>query len=103
MTSRARRALAPLLGVLVFVGALFALHYALRHYRYHDIVRELHQLPRARVLAALGLTLLNYFVLTGYDTVGLKYLKKTELPYPRIALASFVGYSFSQNFGFPYI
>ncbi len=100
MIKRLRRILSPLLGLVIFGVALWVLHAALRKYHYHDIVRQLHQLPEHQVLLALVLTLANYIVLTGYDALGLVYIKR-ELEYRRIALASFIGYAFSHNLGFP--
>ena len=101
-----RRRLAPFLGpvlaVAIFAVALLALRHELRNYRLHDVARAVLALPLHRVLAAIGLTALGYFVLTGYDTLALRYIRH-PLPYRRIAFASFVGYSFSQNLGFPWL
>src|SRR5918911_64581 len=102
MRRRLAQFLGPVLAVAVFVVALLALRHELRNYHYHDIARALLALPPQRVLAAVGLTALGYFVLTGYDTLALRYIPH-PLPYRRIAFASFVGYSFSQNLGFSWL
>jgi phosphatidylglycerol lysyltransferase len=53
-------------------------------------------MPARYVLAAIALTFLDYFILTGYDTLALFYIGH-RLPYRKIAVASFVGYVFSHN------
>lgn len=90
----------PYFGFLLFLSALWILYHVLKHYNYHEVAHHLTSLPPRLVMIALGLTLLNYFVLTGYDTLAVRYINHA-LPYRRIALASFVGYAFSQNLGFP--
>ncbi|MEW6442543.1 MAG: bifunctional lysylphosphatidylglycerol flippase/synthetase MprF [bacterium] len=88
----------PLLGICLLLAALVVLRRELEQYHYRDIVRSLRALPGPNMLLALGLTLLNYLVLTVYDTLALRYIRH-PLSYPRIALASFVGYAFSNNMG----
>jgi phosphatidylglycerol lysyltransferase len=90
---------APVAGVVLLGFALWILHRELRDYQYRDLVRALHGLPSARILIALVLAALNYAVLTGYDVLGLRYAGH-RLPYPRVALASFVGYAVSNSLGF---
>ncbi len=94
-----RKLIGPVVGIGIFVAALLVLHSALRRYHYHDIIREMHALPRGRVLLALLLTAADYLTLTGYDSLGLRYIRR-PLKYGRIALASFVAYAFSHNLGF---
>ena len=95
---RLLRALGPLVALALFAAALWVIRRELSAYHYHDILRELHALPAARLWLAVGLTLLNYVVMTGYDALALRYVRK-PLGYPRIALASFLGYAFSNNIG----
>jgi phosphatidylglycerol lysyltransferase len=86
----------PWISVILFVIAAVIIHHKLRHYHYRDISAELTRIPIAYVLAAIALTFLDYFVLTGYDTLALFYIGH-RLPYRRIAVASFIGYVFSHN------
>jgi len=47
--------------------------------------------------------MLNYFVLTGYDTLATCYIEH-PLQYSKIAITSFIGYAFSNNIGlFPLV
>lgn len=88
----------PLLGLSLFILAFSVLHGELKHYHYHDIARSLRQIPVSGLLLAFSLTLLNYLAMTGYDTLALRYIRHA-LSYRKIALASFVGYAFSNNIG----
>ena len=86
------------LGAVIFCLVLWVLRRELKQYHYHDIVRELHDLPAPAVLLCLLLTALNYWILTAYDVLGLHYLGRS-VPYRRTALASFCSYAFSNNVG----
>ena len=93
------RAAGPAIGLIILSVAVWVLHACLREYRYRDIVDALASIPRGYLLAALGLTILNYAILTGYDFLALKYITK-PIHYRKIAFTSFVSYAFSQNLGF---
>ena len=98
MAKGIRSAIGPLVGVLVFCAAVYVLQRELSHLRYADVLRQLRQLSSTRLLLALLFTALNYWALTGYDTLALRYTRH-PMPYRRIALASFTSYSFSNNVG----
>ena len=90
--------LGPVIGVFLFVAALWVLHHELRQYHYHEVMRHIRELPTTRLLLALALTVLSYLVLTGYDVLSFRYIHH-PLSYRRIALASFIGYAFSHSIG----
>lgn len=90
--------LKPLLILLVFALALHVLQATLARYRYRDILAYLRSLPGDQVGSAIGLTILGYLVMTGYDTLAFRYIRH-PLPYFKIALASFIGYAFNNNVG----
>jgi len=92
--------LTPLVGVALFAFALWLLHHQLRNYHYADLVRVLRALPRSRIWMAVGLTAVSYAVLTLYDALGVRYVRR-RLSYGRIAVASLVGYGVSMALGFP--
>jgi phosphatidylglycerol lysyltransferase len=98
MKKKIIRSLGPLLGLVLFTIALFVLHRELKNYSYHDVIRSLGELPTVRIYIALALTILNYLVMTGYDSLALRYTRN-PLAYRKIALASFIGYAFSMNIG----
>src|SRR5512136_496663 len=98
MSKRALRSLGPVVGFILFAVALWVLRGELRHHHYHEIVTQLRSLPGARLVLAILLAATSYLLLTGYDTLGLRYAH-CRLPYRRTALASFVGYAFSNTIG----
>jgi phosphatidylglycerol lysyltransferase len=100
--ARLRHGGVAVLGLGLFGLALLALRAELRHYTYHDLLKELRSLPRAGLVRSLVLTLGSYTLLTGYDALGLRYLGR-PLAYRRIALASFIGYAFSNSAGLPFL
>jgi phosphatidylglycerol lysyltransferase len=94
------RRLGPIVALVLFVMALYILRGAMKRYHYRDIVRYIRQVHYTRVLVAVGLTVVNYIVMTFYDTLAFRYLGR-RVAYHRIALGSFLGYVFSLNFAMP--
>ncbi len=88
-----------LLSLSLFSVALWSLHHELKAFHYHQISAQLRGYPSHQILLALGLTFLSYFILTGYDALGLRYAGK-PLPFKVSAPASFISYVFSNNLGF---
>jgi len=85
-----------LFSVTLFIIAIVVIHHKLKQYHYHDIVNQIQHTPLSFLYLAIILTCLNYLVLTGYDTLALKYIR-VNLKYRQIAIASFIGYAFSMN------
>ena len=90
--------LGSLFGVALFSVALWVLHRELNAYHLQEVVQKLHDLPSRRLLAGFGLTFLSYLLMTGYDTLALRYIRH-PLSYAKTAVASFIGYAFSNNMG----
>lgn len=93
------RRIAPIAGAVVFAVALAVLHRELAHLHFEEVVAQLRSMSASVVMTAVGLTVVSYLVLTLYDVLSVKYVD-VELPYRRIAMVSFLGYSFAQNVGF---
>lgn len=102
MSKLSFRRIGPLAGLVLFAVALWVLLGELRHYSYHQVLHQFRSLPSGQVALALVLTAVSYLLLTGYDTLGLRYARH-RLPYRRTALASFVGYAFSNTIGYSLI
>jgi phosphatidylglycerol lysyltransferase len=98
MTKNIASYLGPTLGAVMFLAALWVLHRELKLVHYPEIVDSLKQIPTTRFLAAVAATGLNYLVLTGYDWLAFRYIRR-PLQYSKIALASFIGYAFSNGVG----
>jgi phosphatidylglycerol lysyltransferase len=87
-----------LLSLSLFIVALVALHHDLAQTHLSDVRLALSRLSASHLLlAALG-TLGSYLALTGYDVLALRHLGK-HLPYPRVALASFIATAVGHNLG----
>ena len=98
MKNHVTASIGPVLGGAIFLAALWVLHRELSLVHYHDVLKSLEQIPGMRLLLALVVTGLNYLVLTGYDWLAFRYIRHS-LAYTRIALASFIGYAFSNSVG----
>ena len=87
-----------LLGLALFGLALFWLHHVLAQYRWQDIIAHVHAIAPMRLLAAVALTLSGYTILTLYDALGLRFAG-AKVPYPQLALVSFMGFAIGHNVG----
>jgi len=97
-----RRVGTPLVAAVVLAVALFLLHRELRGYTFLQIWHATRTLPMSRILEGAGFTLLSYVALTGYDWLAVRHAR-VQVPYRRVAFASFLGYAFSQALGFPLV
>jgi uncharacterized membrane protein YbhN (UPF0104 family) len=95
-----RRFVGPIVGIGIFAVALWLLQHELSAYNYRDVVQSLGEIPAYRLLLALALTAANFVVLTGFDVLALRFIRR-RLDYRRVFLASFTGFAFSQALGFP--
>lgn len=82
----------------IFTGAAFQLYRELKHYSLDEILGHIQNTPAWAVWTAVALTVLSYAVLVGYDLLAIVFVRQ-KLPLFKIALASFIGYAFSYNFG----
>ncbi len=89
----------PLTALLIFAAVGLLLHHQLRHLHVRNVFAHLHSIPRRQILAALGFTALSYWLLTTYEFLALRYLRRA-IAYPRILFTSFIAYSFSHALGF---
>jgi phosphatidylglycerol lysyltransferase len=89
----------PLATLLVFGVVVLVLHHQLARLHVKSVLQHLHAIRRAQVLAALGFTALSYWLLTTYEVLALRYLRRA-IPYTRILFTSFIAYSFGHTLGF---
>src|SRR4051794_24636131 len=99
MLSTARRWVPVAAGLLVFAIALRVLRTELRGVSWHQLSADIARVHPSRLALALGLTAINYAVLTGYDFLAFAYIGK-RLPAAQVAAASFLSYAVSNNVGF---
>lgn len=91
---------ASMVAGLVFLGSLWVIAREVRGYEYAEVAGYLEALPMSYVLLAIGLTFLTFVVLTGYDTLALRYVD-AELSTRRVMFSAFIGYAVSQAIGNP--
>src|ERR1700678_4274884 len=97
-TARRVPAWTTLLGIALFGLALFWLHHLLGQYRWRDILAQVHAIPASKVLRAVLLTCAGYGCLTLYDALAARFAG-ARVPYPRLALISFMAYAVGHNVG----
>jgi phosphatidylglycerol lysyltransferase len=93
------RWIGPLAVLLVFGAVAYILHGEIARLHFDRVLAHLQSIPRRHVLAALGLTAASYCVISGYDVLALRYLRK-RLPYPRILFTCFIASAFGHTLGF---
>ncbi|MGH8295480.1 MAG: lysylphosphatidylglycerol synthase domain-containing protein, partial [Steroidobacteraceae bacterium] len=93
------RWIGPLAALLVFGAVAHVLHDEVARFHFNRVFADLRAIPPTRVLAALGLTAASYWVLSGYDVLALRYLRK-RLRYGRILFTSFIASAFGHTLGF---
>lgn len=86
------------LGVGLFCLALWILFHELRRYSYREVMAQARAIPASALLLACGLTAASYLLLSCYDLLALRYLKK-KLGFGQTLLTSFIAYVFSNNVG----
>jgi len=93
------RWLGPLAALVVFAAVAYILHGEIARLHFNRVFAHLQAIPRKHVLAALGFTATSYVVISGYDVLALRYLRK-RLPYGRILFTCFIASAFGHTLGF---
>ena len=90
------RILAPVIGIGLFIGAIWVLRRQLHEVPLHDILHTLAALSPFKVALAFALTIAGYLALTAYDLVALHDLER-KLPLGRVVYTSFIAYALANN------
>ena len=98
MDQKFSRIVWPAIGLAVAAFCIWALAREISSLSWADLAHSLGQVGPLSWLGAFGGAVLAYFALAAYDRVALQHLGRT-LPWPFIALASFVSYALSHNIG----
>ncbi len=91
--------LPALVGTISFAVAVLVLRHELGATSAAEIADRLRAIPRWRMLVAAALTALDFIPLIGLDYLALRVIGRS-LPLRRLAVTSFIGYSFSRALGF---
>ena len=92
------RILRPSIVLVIFVAVVWLLYRELSGFQYAEFKEGLEDIDARDFAWAIGLTVLNYVILFGYDYLAIRYLKH-PLPPGKLMMASFVGNVASLNFG----
>ncbi|MCX7380641.1 MAG: phosphatidylglycerol lysyltransferase domain-containing protein [Alphaproteobacteria bacterium] len=96
---RLLRHVPALLGVVLFVGAIYVVQKEFRGLKVADIERALSDIPTRALVIAFLWNLLAYGILTFYDRLATIYAGET-VSYGKSAFASFCAYTLAHNLGF---
>jgi len=88
--------LAVAVSLLLFTAALWILHRELSGIHLSDVLARLASTTPAALGLSFAFTAVSYLALTGYDALALHYVGRS-LPYPRVALTSFVATAVGHN------
>jgi len=91
-----RRRLLPLIGLALFVLAIYVLQNEIQQFSWDTFKGHVLLIPNHQLLLALAATLTGYLILPFYDKLALIHFG-IRLPWRRVAKASFLGFAFSHN------
>jgi uncharacterized membrane protein YbhN (UPF0104 family) len=86
----------PIVAIVAFAAAVVLLYRELKDHSLQEILKAVKAIPLHRILLAMGLTVVNYLILSGYDGLAVRYLRR-PLKLSRVMLVAFVGYAMSHN------
>lgn len=85
--------------VAIFSAAIVVLFDEFASVSLHDALASIAALSERQILAAIGLTVVSYILLAGYDFLALRYVRR-RLRCRDVLFASFTAFAFSNNIGF---
>ncbi len=88
-----------LIAVSLFGLSLWAISQEIQKYGSQAIVASLREISLSGLLLSLGLTAVNYIVLTSYDELATRYVRQ-PLAYSKVAIVSIISYAVSNSIGF---
>ena len=89
----------PWIGAAAFAVAAILIWRILHRYSLHAILELLRMISLRHLALGAACAAGSYFCLTGFDTLAVRYTK-SDLPYRKIALASFTSLSIGHTVGF---
>src|SRR5262245_45393707 len=80
----------PVVAIVAFAAAVVLLYRELKDHSLQEILEAVEAIPLHRILLAIGLTVVNYLILSGYDGLAVRYLRR-PLKLSRVVRVGFVG------------
>lgn len=87
-----------ILGIFLFGLSIWAIRQELRQHTLSELWNSVRAIPVELVWTAIALTVINYWALTGYDTLATYYIRH-PMPYHKTALAAIISYAISNTVG----
>ena len=87
------------IGAAAFAVAVFLIWRVLHRYSLHTILESLGAISGRNLALGAAFAAGSYFCLTGFDALAVRYTR-SDLPYRKIALASFTALSIGHTLGF---
>jgi glycosyltransferase 2 family protein len=97
--ARLKGVASALLGVVIGIGAIFALTHSLRHVDFHQVFAIIRATHFSVIALALVLVAASYGSITLYDWLALHTIGREDVPYRIAALASFTSYPIAHGLG----
>ena len=98
MRSRVQATIGAVAMVVVFGAALWAIHRELAAHSWREISAAIGAIPRPRIALALAAAAASYLVLTCYEALALRILRRS-VPYRVIAGTAFVANAIAHTIG----
>jgi phosphatidylglycerol lysyltransferase len=98
MMGKTLRKLTPLISIVLFSAALWVLNKEMHSIRFSELAAEIRALPARSILRAVALVVLNYLLISSFDTLAFRYIRN-PMPRGRTTLAGFISYAFGNNVG----
>ncbi len=93
------RLLPPCFSFILFGLALWTIHKNFHYYNAQNFWNSLSSIPPSNILLAVALMSINYGIMTGYDCLGVNYVRHS-LPYSKMALVGVICSGISNSVGF---
>jgi uncharacterized membrane protein YbhN (UPF0104 family) len=87
-----------LVGLVLFILSIWAIQQELAKYSPQEIFASLKAITDKRLITASALMVINYIMLTGYDTLAMIYIQGS-LDYKKTAFVGFMSYAISNSVG----
>jgi len=88
-----------LLAGIILSLSFWTIQQQLQKYPLEDVIHSIAAIPGQSIGLAIALTALNYFILTSYDTLAVRFVRH-PLPYRKTALVAAISYGISNTVGF---
>lgn len=84
--------------IALMIASVVLVRKKLQHLTWEQVMDGIASIPTHQIVLAVLITAINFVVLTGYDLIAVRYLKK-ELPLRKIMVGAIIGYALSNVLG----